>query len=85
MVQEFPEELPGNARCLWNKNLYKHNDQLPTLSTKMKDEYHSFVAKGLLLSQSACPDTMRTIAFLSHRLTILQNMLGSNHVKQWIF
>ena len=51
MVSKFPEELSDRVACPWNENLFKVDNNAPSLSKKQAKEFHTFMAKGLFVSK----------------------------------
>ena len=48
--------------------MFKTNDNAELLDHKKKEDFHTFVAKGLFLCKRARPDIQTTIAFLTTRV-----------------
>jgi hypothetical protein len=67
MVKEFPEELT-KSNYPWNENLFKVDEKEKKLPKDKKEQFHTFVAKGLFLSKRGRPDIQPAIAFLSTRV-----------------
>ena len=68
MTEEFPEELPGKAKCPWNENLFKVDMRSPKLNKSKSETFHTFVAKALFLSNRARPDIQPAVSMLSTRV-----------------
>ena len=68
MVEDFEYEIPGAAKTPAANFLFKTNEKCPKLNEKMKEDFHTFVAKGLFACKRGRPDTQTAIAFLTTRV-----------------
>ena len=68
MIEEFPEDIKKTAATPASDFLFKINEEAELLNNKMKEDFHTFVAKGLFLCKRARPDIQTTIAFLTTRV-----------------
>ena len=68
MCEDFPHELDGEAKTPAAEFLFKVNEKAKKLSPELRQDFHTFVAKGLFLCKRARPDIQTTIAFLTTRV-----------------
>ena len=64
MIREFSEDVKTERTCPWTEKLFTARD----LDQKKAEEFHTFVAKGLLLCKRGRPDIQPAISFLSTRV-----------------
>jgi hypothetical protein len=67
LTREFPEKVKVE-RTPWTENLFKVDTNSPGLSKSRREEFHTFVAKGLFLCKRARQDIQPAISFLSTRV-----------------
>ena len=68
MLSTYSKPIKGTATTLASEKLFEVDKDSPLLGPKLKDEFHTVVAKGLFLCQRARPDIKPTIGFLSTRV-----------------
>ena len=68
MLKLHSKPVHGSAVTLASEKLFQVDDKSPLLGQKLKEEFHTMVAKGLFLSKRARPDIQPTIAFLCTRV-----------------
>ena len=68
MLQAFNYELVKTAKSPAAEHLFKVNNKCEKLNLKMKEDFHTNVAKGLFLCKRARPDIQTAIAFLATRV-----------------
>ena len=69
MLDEFPDELTGNAKTPANDNLFRVLDGATPLSREKSIAFHSIVMKAMFMSKRARPDVQPVVSFLSTRTT----------------
>jgi hypothetical protein len=52
----------------WNENLFKEQENSPSLSKAMAEKFHTTTAQGLCLCKRARPDISPAIAYLTTRV-----------------
>ncbi|KAL7577140.1 hypothetical protein ACA910_019742 [Epithemia clementina (nom. ined.)] len=67
MVDDFPEKLEGQANTPWNKSLFKVKKS-KVLDKTRAEQFHTFIAKGLFVTNRARPDILPAIAHLCTRV-----------------
>lgn len=72
MIKDFPYlqevEKLKSAKTPAAEHLFAVNEKAPKLPQKLKEEFHTTVAKGLFLTKRARPDLQPTIPFLCTRV-----------------
>ena len=68
-INEFPEDCSKTANTPAATHLFEVKDNQTKLDKKMKQIFHTYVAKMLFVSKRGRPDIQVAIAFLSTRVT----------------
>ena len=68
MLEEFKYDIKKIAKTPAANHLFKVDDNCEKLNNKMKEDFHTFVAKNLFLCKRARPDIQTAVAFLTTRV-----------------
>ena len=68
MLEEFKYDIKKLAKTPAANHLFKVDDNCEKLNNKMKEDFHTFVAKNLFLCKRARPDIQTAVAFLTTRV-----------------
>ena len=67
MIEEFPQEIKGQSKSLWNDKFLKVNKSVIKLDDKGKAIYHTFVINLMFLYKIARPDVDPVVSLLFTR------------------
>ena len=70
IIEDFEKKyvLNDNATSPAANDLFSNDQKLPKINKEMKEDFHTFVAKGLFAAKRGRPDTGTAIAVLSTRV-----------------